>query len=111
MCCFFFFRARAEKGIASELLLKYFIYVLKCSDHDFAGSSSHPLISAPSAISSAFSASQTTPLNMLPATLTQTISKSALNTPSVNASRATESHSSLLESSVSRGKDIEPCLL
>ena len=81
-------------------------YFLKWSDHDFAGSSSHPLISAPSAISSSLSASQTTPLNVLPATTTKKIlATSAINTPSINASRATESHSSLLESSVSRGKD------
>ena len=82
------------------------IYFLKCLYHDFAGSSNHPLISAPSAISSSLSVSQTTPLNVLPATSTQKISAtSAINTLSINASRATESHSSLLESRVSRGKD------
>ena len=88
------------------IVVKILIYFLKCSDHDFAGSSSHPLISAPSAISSSFSASQTTLLNVLPATLTERISTtSTINTPSINASRATESLSSLLESSVSRGKN------
>ena len=82
------------------------IHFLKCSDHDLAGASSHPLISEPTAISLSFSASQTTPLNVLPATLTQEISVTgAMNTPSINASRATESHSSLLESNVRRGKD------
>ena len=81
---------------------------MKCSNHDFAGLSSHPLtlISAPSAISSSFLAPETTPLNALPTTLTQTISdKAAINSPSMNAARATKSHESLLKSGVSRGKD------
>ena len=91
------------------------IYFLICSDHLFAGSSSHPLISAASPITSSFSVSQTAPLNVLPAASSsnsrryqqqQKISAtSAIITTSINASRATESHSSLLESSVSRGKD------
>ena len=87
-------------------LLKYCICFIKFSDHDFAGSSIHPIISAPSAILSSFPASQTTSLNVLPTTSTQKISATrAINTPSINASQATESHSLLPESSIRRGKD------
>ena len=92
--------------VTENQLLKYYIFFSKFSDHDFAGSSIHPTISAPSAISSSLPASQTTSLNVLPATSKQKISATrAINTPSINSSRATELHSSFLESSISRGKD------
>ena len=71
-----------------------------------AGSSSHSLIPAHAPIPSSLLASQTAPLNVLPTTSTQRISAtSTINTPSINASRATVSHLTSVESSVSRGKD------